>query len=126
MIEANWSKIRDPEMTKALESLAKQRLPYPTTLKILTFSKALEMEQIKSDEMAMNLRDKYLKKTENGWEIKDESLASEFREAEKQFLETTFKLKGNKIKGEELKDSLLSAVELHKLDWLVEIGDEEA
>jgi hypothetical protein len=128
MIEMTWGQIRDMELSAALNGLARQRVPYATTLKILTISKAIEAEQKKADEMATIIRDKYMKKSEDGktWELKDKALEDELKTAEKDFVTTKFKIRSNKLKSVDLSGTELTAVELFKLENLVEFeGDQK-
>jgi len=110
------------ELSEALNGLARQRVPYATTLKILTISKAIEAEQKKADEMAAIIRDKYMKKSDDGktWELKDVALEEELKTAEKDFVTTKFKIRSNKLKSVDLSGTELTAVELFKIENLVE------
>lgn len=131
MIELSWGQIRDPQLSVALSGLARQRVPYKTTLKILTISKAIEEEQKKAESMAEIIRDKYMAKNpeakdgEPVWKMKDPTLEEELKKAEKDFVETKFKVKTPKIKSAELENTELTAVELFKLENMIEFDGEE-
>lgn len=133
MIEMTWGQIRDLELSAALNGLARQRVPYATTLKILTISKAIEAEQKKADEMAKILRDKYMAEVEKEvdgkkikvWELKDKGLEEELKGAEKEFIGTKFKVRTNKLKSSDLSNTELSAIELFKLEALVDFEEGE-
>lgn len=128
MIELKWKDLRDYDLNSALNSLARQKVPYRTTVKLLGIVKAVEAEQKKADEVGKALQDKYFKKNPDfkpGGSlppiiIKDESLRKEAAEAEKEFGETVAKFRFPKITSAELEQTELTAVELFKLEPFLE------
>jgi hypothetical protein len=123
----NWLQLRNHDLNGALNGLARQRVPYATTVKILAIVKALETEQKKADAVAKALQDKYFKFNQETktLELKDEKLKPEAEAAEKEFAETKAKFKIPKIKSVELEGTALSAVELYKLEPFIEMEPEE-
>lgn len=133
MIEKKWSEIRDGDLNMALNSLARQKVPYKTTVKLLAIVKALESEQKKADKVAEALRDKYYKrnpefndKSPVGTAMyilkdeKDEKFKAEAMAAEKEFAETKSQFKTPKIKSSELENTELTAIELYKIEEFIE------
>ncbi len=126
MIELTWAQIRDAELGTTLAGLARQKVPYATALKILTILKSIEEEQKKLASMATIIRDKYLTQDPETkeWTPK-EGMTEELKAAEKDFLETKCRLKTPKIRGEELTETKLSAVELFKLEAFMDLGEDK-
>lgn len=122
MIEMNWLELRNRDLNGALNNLARARVPYQTTVKILAIVKALESEQKKADAVAKALQDKYFRFNQETktLELKDEKLKPEAEAAEKEFAETKAKFKLPKVHAHELSNIELSAVELFKLEPFIE------
>lgn len=131
MIEVQWKDLRDYDLNSALNSLARQKVPYRTTVKILGIVKAVESEQKKADAVAKALQDKYFKTNPDykpGADVpklilKDEALRTEAAAAEKEFGETSAKFRFPKITGVELEETTLSAVELFRLEPFIELEE---
>lgn len=133
MIELSWRQIRDTDLSAALNGLARQRVPYSVTLKLLTIVKVIEAEQKKADAVAQALLEKYMKKVEKEvdgkktlvWEMKNKKHESQLKKEEQDFLSTKFKIRASKIKSSELMSASISAVELFKIEDLIEFDTDE-
>jgi hypothetical protein len=127
MIELTWGQIRDHELSLALNSLARQRVPYATTLKLLTISKEIEAQQKKAQSMAEIIRDKYMAQDPETkmYKLKDGADEEALKNEEKEFIDTKFKIRVGKLKSGDLASTQLTTVELFKLESLVEFEGEE-
>jgi len=127
MIELTWGQIRDHELSLALSGLARQRVPYATTLKLLTISKEVEVQQKKAQSMAEIIREKYMAQDPETklYNLKDGVDEEVLKKEEKEFIETKFKIRIGKLKSGDLASTSLTTVELFKLEPLIEFEGEE-
>jgi len=127
MIEVTWAQIRNNDLNGALNSLARQRVPYATTLKLLTLLKSIEVEQKKAVDMAKILSEKYgsVDPETKQWKLKDGVTQEEFAKAEQEYAETKCKLCVTKINSADLMGTELSAIELARIEMFIDIPSEE-
>ena len=123
MIELTWGQIRDQELSIALNGLARQRVEYKTTLKLLTITKEVEAQQKKAQGVAEALRDKYMKLDDEKkfYVIRDPTSEDALKKEEQEFMNTKFKIRIPKLKSGELIETKMTAVELFKLEPLIEM-----
>lgn len=121
MIELTWGSMRDPEFVNTMKGLQRQKLEFKTSLKLLNITKKIQDELKKSDEMIHSMRDKFMSLDEKTklYTVKPGS-EKDCEKFEMEFLTTKFTVNIPKIKHSEISSCELSAVDILKLEPLLE------
>lgn len=121
VIEITWGQLRDNDLNPALNKLATAHLELKTTIKILGIMKAIEKEWNKSEEVRVDFMSKLgVQSADKRSYGPKKGQEKEWDDRYKEFQAVKAKIRYPKIKLDEVKNLPLTAVDLAKLEPLIE------